>query len=61
MSDSLATLILGSNEEKTGSDSITVTKQGEGTTTVKVIVTSENKLETEEYEIDILEKSSNAN
>ena len=61
LSDSLATLILGSNEEKTGSDSITVTKQGEGTTTVKVIVTSENKLETEEYEIDILEKSSNAN
>lgn len=43
-----------------GKDTITVTKQ-EGETIVKVKVTSQNGLETEEYEIAILEKSSNAN
>ena len=60
LTDLLATMVLGDNEEAQGIDSITVSKQG-SETIVKVIVTSQNKLETEEYTIAILEKSSNTN
>lgn len=51
---------LGDNEVSIGKDTITVTKQA-GETIIKVIVTSQNGLETEEYEICVLEKSSNTN
>ncbi len=60
LNDLLATMVLGDNEEAQGVDSIMVSKQG-SETIVKVIVTSQNKLETEEYIIAILEKSSNTN
>ncbi len=60
LSDLLATMLLGSNPEKAGTDTITVEKSG-AETIVKVIVTSQNKLVTEEYTIAILEKSTNTN
>lgn len=49
---------LGGNPKAIGKDNITITKEGTETI-VKVKVTSQNELETEEYEIVIMEKSSN--
>ncbi len=60
LNDLLATMILGSNEQETGIGTITVDKSG-AETIIKVAVTSQNKLVTEEYVIAILEKSGNAN
>lgn len=58
LNDLLASMELGENPEAMGTDTITVTKNGTETI-VKVKVTAQNKLETEEYEIAILEKSAN--
>lgn len=60
LNDLLASMVLGENEKSIGKDNITVTKTGKETI-VKVKVTSQNGLETEEYTIAILEKSSNSN
>ena len=60
LTDLLASMKLGTNEKAIGQDNITVTKTDDETI-VKVKVTSQNGLETEEYTIAILEKSSNAN
>ena len=60
LSDMLASMILGDNSKAIGKDSITVNKEG-SETIVKVVVTSQNGLEQEEYIIAILEKSNNAN
>lgn len=59
LEDILASMILGTNEEQVGIDTIEIAKAGEETiVTVKVI--SQSKLETETYTIAILEKSSNS-
>ncbi len=60
LTDLLASMVLGDNPKAIGTDSITVAKTG-SETTVKVVVTSQNGLETEEYTIAILEKSNNTN
>lgn len=60
LNDILASMELGSNPKAIGKDNITVTKQGEETI-LKVKVTSQNGLETEEYTIAILEQSTNSN
>ena len=60
LNDLLASMVLGENTEAIGKGTITVTKTG-SETIVKVVVTSQNKLETEEYIIAILDKSRNAN
>lgn len=60
LNDLLASMELGGNPKAIGRDSITVTKEGPETI-VKVKVTSQNELETEEYTIVIMEKSSNCN
>lgn len=59
LSDKLATLELGGNAKKQGEDRITVSKTGEETI-VKVKVTSQSELVTEEYEIAILPQSNNS-
>ncbi len=58
LNDLLASLELGGQSEKIGQDTITVSKTG-AETIVKVKVIAQNKLETEEYTIAILEKSAN--
>lgn len=60
LNDILASLELGTNPKAIGKDNITVTKTEEETT-IKVKVTSQNGLETEEYTIAILEQSQNSN
>ncbi len=60
LNDILASMELGSNPKAVGKDNITVAKTEEETI-VKVKVTSQNGLETEEYTIAILEQSSNSN
>ncbi len=59
LSDLLASMVLGGREKAIGKDEITVKKSGPETI-VKVVVTSQNGLETEEYTIAILEKSKDA-
>ena len=59
LEDILASMILGTNEKAIGYDSISISKKGEETI-VKVSVTSQSELVTEEYEIAIIEKSKNA-
>ena len=60
LNDLLASMVLGTNEKAIGQDIITITKQG-AETYVKVKVTSQNGLETEDYTIVIMEQSSNSN
>ncbi len=60
LNDILASMELGDNPKTVGKDNITVTKTG-NETIIKVKVTSQNGLETEEYEIAVLEKSNNNN
>lgn len=59
LEDILASMVLGTNNKAIGYDSINISKKGEETI-VKVLVTSQSELVTEEYEIAIIEKSKNA-
>lgn len=60
LNDLLASMELGTNPKAIGIDTIRVTKTGT-TTEVKVVVTAQNGIDTEEYTIVISEKSSNNN
>lgn len=62
LSDMLATMKLGTNPEAQGVDSITVSKDtSRDETIVKVTVTSQSGLVTEDYIIAIMEQSTNSN
>ncbi len=62
LNEMLASLVLGTNGEAHGSDTITVTKQTDSEeTTVEVTVTSYSGFIKEKYIIAILEQSDNAN
>ncbi len=62
LNEKLASLILGTNPEAHGSDTITVSKSTEGTETiVEVVVKSYSGFVTEKYTIVIQEKSDNVN